>query len=188
MFHILHLAWVISYCGTCLAWCSLSPPKEVKMWSWEIKLFLIIIVCWFTNLVSRSDLSTELQTPVFYWLLKSSPLLHVQSGAWFFTFSLKAHIAKFPYSVNATPSSQSFWPKPYSHPWLLSFTQTLHIFLKQNLFIPPSDLYRICAHHSSPTAISVIQTVTLYLLDYWNSLSWSSCFCPFPQVLVSTQL
>ena len=149
---------------------------------------LIIICWWFTNLISSSDLSTELQTPVFYCLLKPSPLLHVQNRAWFFTFSLKAHIAKFPYSVNATASFQSFRQKPYSHPWLLSFTQTLHIFLKQNLFIPPSDLYRIWALHSIPTAISVIQTITLYLLDYWNSLSWSSCFCPFPQVLVSTQL
>lgn len=48
--------------------------------------------------------------------LKSSLSLHVQNTAWFFTFSPKTHIVKFPIPYMATPSLQSFRPKTLKSP------------------------------------------------------------------------
>lgn len=81
-------AWVWSALSSTVtpAWNGIAwVYPEVKVWRREIMLFLIItIYSWFTNLISSSDFSVDLQTPISYCLLGIFPYWHVQKTAWCF--------------------------------------------------------------------------------------------------------
>lgn len=147
-------AWVWSALSSTVtpAWNGIAwVYPEVKVWRREIMLFLIItIYSWFTNLISSSDFSVDLQTPISYCLLGIFPYWHVQKTAWCFTSLQKLmlqnssfckwqlHLSSFQAKNLEVVLDSTLSLKMFS----------LHVFLQQNVFILPSDPYRVGPLHT----------------------------------------